>query len=523
MRSAAAFLALTLAAPALAQPTDLLPDIIVREADLYDNDIIPVNGRRLLRLSNGTPNIGIGKLHLYGSTINPDLTRDVVQRIFRTDGSSWDRLAGSFVYHPGHSHIHFDGWAQYRLRERPADDSVGPVVAQGTKTSFCILDLVPYDASLPGYNPAGEFRTCGSTVQGLSVGWMDIYSRSLQGQNIDITGIPDGTYWLESEVDPDNHCLESDENNNIARIKITIADGATIPPDRFEPNDTFAQVDARPVGSVNSPNLGPVGPQTVITGLSINRSAGSDYYRFYNPATGGPADFARIDFDNAKGNLSFTLYNASRVQVAASHTTNNFEQLSLNGRAPGWYYVMAKGYSRASNPDYTLTLDPAASSPPTVEVHSPPAGDSRILHGFGTYNVRWTGVDPDANPTWVTVYFNTTPTLDGNEIQIPTSLNTDGALGSHIVNSAYLEEGTYWVYCQITDGGTVTGAWSAGTVSIVEHCPADLNFDTFVDGLDSDLFTNAFDAGTQDADFNSDGFVDGIDSDLFFLAFESGC
>ena len=45
-----------------------LPDIIIRQSDLLDNDIRVTGGRTLLRLSNGTANAGVGPLHLYGVT-----------------------------------------------------------------------------------------------------------------------------------------------------------------------------------------------------------------------------------------------------------------------------------------------------------------------------------------------------------------------------------------------------------------------------------------------------------------------
>ena len=69
MRTRAAAIALGVlpacCAPVFAQAS-LYPDIIVRQSDLYDNDIWLSSGRRWLRLSNGTANIGDGKLYLYG-------------------------------------------------------------------------------------------------------------------------------------------------------------------------------------------------------------------------------------------------------------------------------------------------------------------------------------------------------------------------------------------------------------------------------------------------------------------------
>ncbi len=53
--------------------------------------------------------------------------------------------------------------------------------------------------------------------------------------------------------------------------------------------------------------------------------------------------------------------------------------------------------------------------------------------------------------------------------------------------------------------------------------PADINADGFVNGLDYDLFTSAFESGDQGADFNADGFVNGLDYDNFAEHFEGGC
>ncbi|MBI3872018.1 MAG: hypothetical protein HY304_02945, partial [candidate division Zixibacteria bacterium] len=192
------------------QVVDLLPDLIVREADLYSYDIVTniIPGHIHLRFANGTPNIGLGKLYFFGvlPPIN-DSQQVVDQRVFRSDGTFYDRQAGIFQYHPAHNHVHFNGWCQYRLRQILPNDGIGPIVIEADKTSFCVVDLAIYDRNLPNYNPFGEFFDCGPDKQGLSVGWMDIYGRSTEGQNIDITNVNAGTYWLESQVNPDTSVL----------------------------------------------------------------------------------------------------------------------------------------------------------------------------------------------------------------------------------------------------------------------------------------------------------------------------
>jgi hypothetical protein len=465
-------LMIAVAAGTVTAQTDLLPDIIVDKDRLFDHF---VQGNEL-RLSNGTANIGPGKFHIYGGQDNGDGTQQVIQRIFRTDGTHYDRVGGNFVYHPQHNHIHVEAWASYRLREILPGDGVGPIVAEGAKTSFCIIDLGIYDTTLPNYNPSGEFFSCGSRTQGLSVGWVDVYSSGLEGQSIDITGVPAGQYWLESVVDPDNDFLEANEDNNSSRIKVTLGGGGgSIDPDVYEPNNSLAETTARPVGGINSPNLGPVGPETRIEGLTLHTSTDDDYFRFYMPATGGSGDFVRIEFPHSAGDVDMRLLSDSGSTLETSQGTSNSEQISLQGRAAGWYVVEIYGWNGATSPSVDLIINPSSNGAPIVDLINPPAGDTRRQHGNETYTLNWTASDPENNPTWVTIFANTSPSFNGNEILLPTSLNTPGAQGMYVVNSAeLLPDESYWFYAQVTDGGSVRGAWSDGTVTFYDYCDGDI-------------------------------------------------
>lgn len=199
----------------------LLPDLSVW-ADPANNylygwylDRTQIPGRTLLRASTATPNTGTGALELRGSSTEPG----VYQRIFYSGGGYTDRYAGNFAFHPGHGHLHFDNWLNFHLRTVLTNDGVGNVVVAGDKTSFAIIDLEKY-AALPG-SPASAVYG-GGLVQGLSVGWADVYGATLQDQWIDITGVAPGRYWLEAIVDPANSILESNETNNTARILIEL-------------------------------------------------------------------------------------------------------------------------------------------------------------------------------------------------------------------------------------------------------------------------------------------------------------
>jgi len=209
---------------ALGQATQLLPDLITSPTPLRDNsiDYETIPGKKLLRLSNSSPNIGVGKMELRGGRILGDGKREVYQRIYLSNGSFVSRLAGIFEYHPEHKHIHFQDYAVYRLRTVTPNSGVGTIVASSEKVSFCLRNSVVYNRNLPGFNPKSEYKNCSSNIQGIGVGYADFYRKNLYGQWIDITDVAPGQYWIESEVDPLNRLKESNEENNIARSMVNI-------------------------------------------------------------------------------------------------------------------------------------------------------------------------------------------------------------------------------------------------------------------------------------------------------------
>jgi hypothetical protein len=206
----------------------LLPDLWVHPDRLknwtYNN---LGGGGREIRFDTAMANGGKGPFELNGTTTvvtDPDgtLRHLVNQKIFWDDGTTTSNPAGYFVYHPDHGHTHFDDFARAYLRTRPtANWQDGAIVATGPKTSFCLIDSWHYNPGLPGSPSSGTYG-CSPTLQGISVGWADIYSQGLSGQSINITGLPNGDYWLEVEADTSNAILETNETNNTTRIAITI-------------------------------------------------------------------------------------------------------------------------------------------------------------------------------------------------------------------------------------------------------------------------------------------------------------
>jgi Lysyl oxidase/CARDB len=180
-------------------------------------------GRLLLRLTTAIANNGAGPLELRGGRTR-DGKQEVAQRIYNPDGTTSDRLAGTFTYHPTHSHTHFDDFAAYRLRVMTNTGAVGRIIKGGQKVSFCLTDSEEYNLDQPGAPETGEYFLCAGKRQGISVGWADVYNSSLPDQWVDVTNVKPGKYWLEVVADPRNRILESNEKNNATRIPITLRD-----------------------------------------------------------------------------------------------------------------------------------------------------------------------------------------------------------------------------------------------------------------------------------------------------------
>jgi hypothetical protein len=98
---------------------------------------------------------------------------------------------------------------------------------------------------------------------------------------------------------------------------------------------------------------------------SLVMADASDWFRFTTNTAGTASSSVSISFQNAQGNLQLALYNSSGTLLTTSQSTGNSESVSLNGRAAGTYYVRIYGASGASNPNYSLTVNPPAASTPT--------------------------------------------------------------------------------------------------------------------------------------------------------------
>jgi hypothetical protein len=216
-----------------------LPDLIVwADAPLnymyggsFDRDHI--KNKVLYRFTGALPNIGAGPLEVREVT-HPNQMQDIYQRVHQDDLSVDEFLLGSFQKQSTpFGHLFLPGIAQYNLRMVLPGDGIGPIVSSQDKTSMALVDGNDYDTTLPNAPLDPFYDDVDDEFLGVSVGWADIYSPNLPGQWVDVTGLPDGMYWLEVIADPYNRIQEIDETNNATRIKVNLV----IPDPRIIPGD----------------------------------------------------------------------------------------------------------------------------------------------------------------------------------------------------------------------------------------------------------------------------------------------
>jgi hypothetical protein len=113
----------------------------------------------------------------------------------------------------------------FSLNKVNADGSVGSAVAVSPKTDYCITGDA-YVGGVPNtpdqtYIPQSNCTNPAKPL-GWSVGWGDQYDQTDDGQPIDLTGVPNGTYFLRGTVDPEHVLTESNPGDNVVDTKLAI-------------------------------------------------------------------------------------------------------------------------------------------------------------------------------------------------------------------------------------------------------------------------------------------------------------
>lgn len=128
--------------------------------------------------------------------------------------------AGVFAFHPEHNHWHIGDVALFEVRK--GDPVKGKIVGGNSiKTTFCLIDWY----KLADNAPTSErvFFDCYTSFQGISSGWVDQYHQSTEGQQLDLTNVPNANdYYLVSTANYTGRFAELDYSNNTAWVKFRL-------------------------------------------------------------------------------------------------------------------------------------------------------------------------------------------------------------------------------------------------------------------------------------------------------------
>lgn len=211
----------------LAVDKSLLPDLA--PVAPYDLRFAVEGGRTRLRFTATFWNRGQGALELHtdadaaAAAATTDASFNAFQRLFRSDKTTADRPVGILFWHEIHKHFHYDDFGHYTLElVRPAAPGGSANVATTEKTTFCMRDDESIGAPAEGPKQPRKYMGCASGVQGVSVGWADVYPSTLPDQFFDVTGLPAGVYKLTFTVDPHASFAETRRDNNVSATLVDL-------------------------------------------------------------------------------------------------------------------------------------------------------------------------------------------------------------------------------------------------------------------------------------------------------------
>ncbi|HET8528994.1 MAG TPA: lysyl oxidase family protein [Gaiellaceae bacterium] len=190
------------------------------------------NGHWLLGFTSMVDNRGPGTLWIKGRRQPGAGVMQVRQILYLRSGATRvDPASGElhYVVAPPHYHWHMLGFVHAELRN--AGDFALRV--RDHKSGFCIADHYGTAIGVP-HGPPRFLGNCAQfdpratyVEEGASVGYTDRYPAFFHGQQLDITGLKSGRYWLVHIANEDFHLreLRYDDNTASALIRLTWSGG----------------------------------------------------------------------------------------------------------------------------------------------------------------------------------------------------------------------------------------------------------------------------------------------------------
>ncbi len=195
--------------------TALLPDIspgVPKHLNIHNQQ-----QNEFLRFTNVWGNVCVGDLEfepdfLGGDPVEGEITR-AFQNLYDDDGvfrqpeqTVWREIVSEFEFHAIHNHWHIAEIGEFSVRHVATDENGNDVPgdiavlpggehATSVKVRFCISDVYQIDGESPATS-LKHYWECKVGFQGIQTGWIDQYHQSVEGNEINITGLPSGTYFL---------------------------------------------------------------------------------------------------------------------------------------------------------------------------------------------------------------------------------------------------------------------------------------------------------------------------------------
>ncbi len=213
-----------------ADPVIAYPNLQVKIPTNQISIAAPAPSTRVLDFTHITWNAGAGPLEIQPSYNSTTGTSTAVQNLYTLTGSAtWSfvksvPIVKSMAWHPPTDYAFpFSGFGLYTVG---ASGGVGALVASSPKVYFCMTpDTLVGGVPNTTANPAPAASNCSNPngILGLSVGWGDEYDFTDAGNNIDISNLADGTYWLRAQADPSGYftAAGTDQSETDTELQIT--------------------------------------------------------------------------------------------------------------------------------------------------------------------------------------------------------------------------------------------------------------------------------------------------------------
>jgi hypothetical protein len=190
----------------------------------------PPKHHPLLVFTSSVENVGYGPLIVEGHRASRRVPTMRAEQLIALRAGGFQRVIGvgrlRYNVNPSHSHWHLLPFERYELRTLN-----GVRILRDHKSGFCLTS--DHRSPLPTLGPRGthpvDRSDCGKNkpgvrhvLEGIAVGWGDIYIPAKEGQAIDISGVPPGDYDLVHRVNVGRLLRETDYSNDDSSMRIRL-------------------------------------------------------------------------------------------------------------------------------------------------------------------------------------------------------------------------------------------------------------------------------------------------------------